>query len=176
MSAQGEASYSPLLEEHSHSSQCDTTQHGLRLEERSNSYKLQLDDRPSRAVGQVREVLGCRTLFEHRLRFDLEEFKLDQVVVLRQVTEAGESLAGLSFAAVVDEPSRREGLSGCKWMPTDHGKGQYYHENHADEEDQGGEELKAQGDQPCGVRLSLASTSDVVGAWVTFHQFCCAIK
>ena len=58
----------------------------------------------------MREVFGYRALLEHRLRFDLQELKLDQVVVFRQITEAGESLAGLSFAAVVDEPSSREGL------------------------------------------------------------------
>lgn len=110
LGAQVEATYSPLLEEHSHSSQSDATQHGLRLEERSNSYKLQLDGRPSRTIGQTREVLGCRALLEHRLCLDLQELKLDQIVVLRQVTEAGESLPGLSFAAVVNEPSRREGL------------------------------------------------------------------
>jgi len=61
----GKASYSPLLKEHSNSSQRDATQHGPRLEERSNSYKLQLDGRPSGAIGQVREVLGCRALLEH---------------------------------------------------------------------------------------------------------------
>ena len=65
VSAQGEASYSPLLEEHSHSSQRDTTQHGLRLEERSNSYELQLDGRPGRAIGQMREVFGYRALLEN---------------------------------------------------------------------------------------------------------------
>lgn len=53
----------------------------------------------------MREVFGYRALLEHRLRFDLQELKLDQIVVFRQVTEAGESLAGLSLAAVVDEPS-----------------------------------------------------------------------
>ena len=112
----------------------------------------------------MREVLGCRALLEHRLRLDFQVLELDQIVILRQITEAGESLASLSFTAVVDEPSRREGLTRRKWMLADQGQGQYYHENHADEKDQGGEELKAQGDQPCGVRLSLTSTSDVVGA------------
>ena len=69
------------------------------------------------------EVFGYRTLLEHRLRFDLQELKLDQVVVFRQITEAGESLAGLSFAAVVDEPSGRERLSICQWMLVDQRRG-----------------------------------------------------
>jgi hypothetical protein len=94
----------------------------------------------------------------------------------RQVAEAGESLASLSFAAVVDKPSRREGLWRRKCMLTDQGKGQCYHENHADEENEGGEELKAQGDQPCGVRLSLTSASDVVGTWATVYQLWRAVK
>ena len=63
--AQVIASYSPLLKEHSHSSQSNATQHGLRLEERSNSYELQLDGRPGRAIGQMREVFGYRALLEH---------------------------------------------------------------------------------------------------------------
>ena len=104
--AQVEAAYSPLLEEHGHGSQSDATQHGLGLEERSNSDELQLDGRPSRAVGQVREVFGNRALLEHRLRLNLQELKLDQVVVFRQVAEAGESLASFGFAAVVNKPSR----------------------------------------------------------------------
>jgi hypothetical protein len=124
----------------------------------------------------MREVFGCRTLLEHRLRLDLQELEFDQVVVFRQVAEAGESLASLSFAAVVDKPSRREGLWRRKCMLTDQGKGQCYHENHADEENEGGEELKAQGDQPCGVRLSLTSASDVVGTWATVYQLWRAVK
>lgn len=53
----------------------------------------------------MREVFGYRALLEHRLSLDLQELKLDQVVVFRKVAEAGESLASLSFAVVVDEPS-----------------------------------------------------------------------
>jgi len=85
-------------------------------------------------------------------------------VVFRQITEAGESLAGLSFAAVVDEPSRREGLFIYQSMLVDQIQGRHYHENHADKENEGREELQAQWDQPCGIRLSLTSTADVVRA------------
>lgn len=54
-------------------------------------------------------------------------------------------------------------------MLTNNGERQLYHEDHADEENQGGEELEAQGDQPCGVRLSLASAADVVRAWIAAY-------
>ena len=60
------------------------------------------------------EVFGYRALLKHRLRLDLEELKLDEVVVFRETTKAGESLAGLSFVAVVEEPSGREWLCRCK--------------------------------------------------------------
>lgn len=118
----------------------------------------------------MREVFGHRALHEHRLSLDLQELKLDQVVVFRQVTEAGESLAGLSFAVVVDEPSGREGLCLCQRMLEDHGRGQCYHENHADEENEGGEQLQAQWDQPCSIGLSLTGATDVVRAWFTQYQ------
>ena len=68
----------------------------------------------------MREVFGYRALLEHRLSLDLQELKLDQVVVFRQVTEAGKSFAGLGFAVVVDEPSGREGLFLCQRMLEDH--------------------------------------------------------
>lgn len=124
----------------------------------------------------MREVFGYRALLEHRLRLDLQELKLNQVVVFRKITETGESLAGLSLAAVVDEPSRREGLPNCQWMLADRGQGQCYHEDHADEENEGREELEAQWDQPCGIRLSLTRTTNVVCAWVTVCQLQYAIK
>lgn len=89
----------------------------------------------------MREVFSYRALLEHRLRLDLQELELDQVVVLRQITEAGKSLAGFGFAVVVHKPSGRERLHICKWMLADERRNQYYHEDHADEEDDSREEL-----------------------------------
>jgi hypothetical protein len=60
------------------------------------------------------EVLSRRALLEHRLCLDFQELELDQIVVFRQVTQAGECLAGFGFAVVMDEPSGREGLLMCK--------------------------------------------------------------
>lgn len=58
----------------------------------------------------MREVFCCRALLEHGLRFDLQELEFDQVMVWRQVAQAGECLAGIGLAVVVNEPSRRERL------------------------------------------------------------------
>ena len=49
-------------------------------------------------------------------------------------------------------------------MLADHEREIFYHEDHADEENEGREELETQWDQPCGIRLSLTSTADVVRA------------
>lgn len=61
-------------------------------------------------------------------------------------------------------------------MLADHEREIFYHEDHADEENEGREELETQWDQPCGIGLSLTSTTDVVCAWVTVCQLQYAIK
>ena len=58
----------------------------------------------------MREVLGRCAFFEHGLRLDFQEFEFDQIVIWRQVAQAGESFAGIGFAIVMNEPSRRERL------------------------------------------------------------------
>ena len=58
----------------------------------------------------MREVLSRCAFLEHGLRLDLQEFEFDQIVIWRQVAQAGESFAGIGFAIVMNEPSRRERL------------------------------------------------------------------
>ena len=58
----------------------------------------------------MREVLGRCAFLEHGLRLDLQEFEFDQIVIWRQVAQAGESLAGIGLAIMMNEPSRRERL------------------------------------------------------------------
>lgn len=58
------------------------------------------------------EVFCYSSLLEHGLGFDFQELQFDQVMVLWQVAQTCESLAGFCFAIVVDEPSWRERL----WM------------------------------------------------------------
>ena len=57
-----------------------------------------------------------------------------------------------------------------------YGQGQRYHEDHSDEENEGGEELQTQWDQPCSVGLSLSSTADIVRACVTIYQLWYVVK
>ncbi len=68
------------------------------------------------SLAQLWEVLGDGALLEQRLGLDLEELELDELVVRRKIAEAGEHAASLFLAAVVHQPTRREG-----------------HEYHADE-------------------------------------------
>lgn len=138
----------PLLEEHGHSSDSNSLKHSLGLEQGSNSHELQFEGIPGGLRLQVWEVLGDAALLEEGLRLDLEELELDKFVIGREVAEVGEDGPGLLLAAVMEEPSRGEG-----------------HPDHADEEDDGGDDLDADGNEPGGVGLGLLScSSDVVAA------------
>lgn len=97
----------------------------------------------------MRELLLLRAPFEQTLRFDLEEFKLDEGVIRGQATKADQNLFGFFLPVVMDEPTRRE-----------------RHENHTDTEDQRRRKLQCQREQPCCLALGRASASDVVGAVV----------
>lgn len=96
----------------------------------------------------MREPLSNTPLLKERLGLDLKEFELDEFMVGRQVAELGEDRARFVFAAVVEEPSGRE-----------------RHPDHADEEDEGGDELDADRDEPGGVGLGIGCcAADVVAA------------
>jgi hypothetical protein len=56
------------------------------------------------------EVLSRCAFLEHGLCLDLQEFEFDQIVIRRQITQAGKRFAGIRLAIVVDKPSRRERL------------------------------------------------------------------
>lgn len=92
-------------------------------------------------------MLGNGSLLEHGLRLDLKELKLDELVVLGEVSEGREITSGLLFAAVVDEPTRRE-----------------RHEGHTTQENQAGGDLETDGHEPSGIRLLAAlGATNVVG-------------
>lgn len=95
-----------MLEEHSNSSNNNTLKHSLALEQSTHSDKLEFKDISSSLFLQMRETFSQRSFLEKRLGLDLEEFKLDEFVVGRKVTEVGEDLSGFFFAAVVKKPSR----------------------------------------------------------------------
>jgi hypothetical protein len=98
----------------------------------------------------VREVLREAALLKQRLSLDFEELKLDKFMVGWEVTQIGEDGAGLLLPAVVKKPSRREG-----------------HPEHTDEEDDGGNNLDADGDKPGGIGLGFfGGSTDVVAAAV----------
>jgi hypothetical protein len=138
----------PLLEEHGHGGDSNSLEHSLRLEQGSNSHELQLESVPSGLCLQVWEVLGDAALLEEGLGLDLEELELDEFVIGREVAEVGEDGPGLLLAAVVEEPAGGEG-----------------HPDHADEEDDGRDNLDTDRDEPGGVGLGLLrGASDVVAA------------
>jgi hypothetical protein len=139
-----------LLEEHGHGRNNDALEHGPGLEQLGDRDELELERVPGRVLGKMGEQLGHAALLELRLGLDLEEFELDELIVLGQATQAGEHFASLFLTTVVDEPTR--------------GK---RHENHSDEENHSWEELKACGNQPRGVGLrSQGRSADEVGTAV----------
>jgi hypothetical protein len=136
-----------LLEEHGHGGDNDALEHGPGLEQLADGDELQLEDVPGGGLAQVGEELGDGALLEQRLGLDLEELDLDQLVVRRQVAQVRQDPARLVLAAVVDEPTRREG-----------------HEDHAHEQDRGRAQLEAGRHEPGGVGLTLAGAADEVSA------------
>lgn len=139
---------SPLLEEHGHTSNHTPFDQAPRLKQRSNRHKLQLKDVPSGRLTKMRELLRHRTLFEQRLRLNLQEFKLDELMIFREAAKTGKVAACFALAVVVDEPTGGEG-----------------HEGHTAEENETGGDLEADGDEPCGVGLlATLCAADVVGS------------
>lgn len=124
----------PLLEKHGDSGHNDALEHGLGLEEGADGDELELEGVPGGQLGQMRELLSNAALLEHGLSLYLEEFELDQFVILGKLAERGESAASLVFTAVVNEPSGGEG-----------------HPEHADEQNGSGYELDADGHEPGSV-------------------------
>jgi len=155
---------SPLLEEHGEASdsvslcKCrndsnslnlrntDTLEHGLALEQGSNSLELELGYGHGRAICKVRVLLGDGALLEKRLSSDLAVLKLDELVVLRKTSEFGKGSKSLFLTVVVYQPTWRE-----------------WHEDHSDEQNYGRSELQAERKKPCTVLLARAGTSNVVG-------------
>ena len=135
------------LNVHGDCGESNTAKHWFRPEERRNGNELQLHHRHSRAICQMREVLSRSTLFEERLRLNLHVFKLNELVVLRESTKAGQRLASLGAVSVVFQPSWGEG-----------------HEDHAYTEGEGRNQLQAERYKPRSIFLSTqCCTTDVVG-------------
>ena len=137
----------PLLEEHGDGGDDDSLEHGSGLEEFLDGDELELEDVPGSRLTEVGEQLGDGALLKQRLGLDLEEFELDEFVLLVKSSEVGQHLACFLLASVVDQPTGGEG-----------------HEDHADEQNHGGEDLKADGREPSGIGLGLDSgAADEVG-------------
>ena len=135
-----------LLESHGDGGNDDALEHGLGLEKCADGNKLQLEDVPCCLLLQVREMLGETALLKQRLGLDFEEFELDKFMVGWEVAEIGEDGTGLLLSAVMEEPSGREG-----------------HPDHADEEDDGGNDLNANRDKPGSIGLGFdGGSTDVV--------------
>ena len=96
---------SPLLEEHGKCGNSDALEHAPGGEQTTDSNKLELEDGHSAHVLEMREVLCKRLLLEQTLGADLGVLELDEFVVGRQVSEAGENTTGFVLAVVVDEPT-----------------------------------------------------------------------
>ena len=73
---------SPLLEKHSHCGDNDSSEHGHALEQSSNGNELQLDGVPNSGLTELRKVSLGDLLLELRLGLDLEEFDMDQFIIL----------------------------------------------------------------------------------------------
>lgn len=99
------------------------------------------------AILKVGEVVLGDSLLEQLLRLDLEVFQLDELRVGGLTSEIGDDLETFGLPALVHEPSRRLGQ-----------------EHHADGEDNGGDDLDGDGDEPGGFALALSCATDVVGA------------
>jgi len=99
----------PLLEEHSHSCDNDTLEHGLALEQAADGDELELGDTGDAEILKMGAVLRERLLLEERLGLDFGEFELDEFMVLGQAAQTGENTAGFWFPVVMDEPAGRKG-------------------------------------------------------------------
>ena len=121
----------PLLEEHSETSNDDSSEHGHRFEQAGDGHELKLDGVYSSLFGQVWELLCGGTLLEDALGLDLGVFDFNELVVLREATKIGKHTTALGFAVVVDKPTWREG-----------------HEDHTNAEKYGWSELEAKGKEP----------------------------
>lgn len=124
----------------------NTLEHGLALEEGTDGLELEFGKGQGGTVSEVRVLLGDCALLEQRLGPDLAVLELDELVVLRKATKSGKSGTGFGLAAVVDEPTWGE-----------------WHEDHTDEEEDGGNELQAKRDEPSGILLAGTGASNVVG-------------
>lgn len=138
----------PLLEEHGNTGNHAALQHALLGEERLDGNELKLEVVPDGLLAEVGELLGNASLFKQRLCLDFKELQLNELVVDRKASESRQDLLGLLFAVVVDEPTGREG-----------------HEDHASQETETGEDLKADGHKPGSLALvAEGGAADVVGA------------
>jgi len=111
----------------------------------------------------MRESFSNTALLEHGLCLNFQEFQLDELVISGKVAEGGQVASRFFFASMVYQPTWGE-----------------WHPHHSDDEDEGWDELEADGHEPCGVGLGLeCSASDVVGSVVdpeTDHDAECNSK
>jgi len=87
-------------------------------------------------LAQGRKFFGNSALLKQRLCLDLQELKLDELVVGAKATKIGKNSSRFFFAIVVNQPSWGE-----------------RHEYHANEKDRGRPKLKADWNQPRGIFL-----------------------
>ena len=91
-----------LLKEHRDGSDDHPLKHPSGSEERANRHELELESVPGSELDKTRPLLRSGALLEYRLCFDLQELQFDEFVIFRQVSQTGQHMAGLGFAAVVD--------------------------------------------------------------------------
>ena len=100
------------------------------------------------AVLQMRIVVFRYALLKHLLRLDFEVLELDEGRVGGLTAEVGEYLEALVVAALIHQPAGRLGKK-----------------HDADTENDGGEDLDGDGNEPSSATLGLASAADKVGAY-----------
>ena len=137
----------PLLEEHGHSGDNDSAEHGHSREERCHGYELKLDGVHRRQFGQMREFLGDGAPLKQRLGLDLEELELHKFGFNGQRSQCRKGPACFFLPTVVNEPTRSE-----------------RHPDHADQQNQSWEELEGKRHEPSGLGLGRPCASDVVCA------------
>jgi hypothetical protein len=137
-----------LLEKHGDGSNDNPLEHSLGLEKGSNGNKLEFEDVPCGLLAKMRESFGNAAFLEQGLSLNLKEFQLDKLMIDREVTKGCEVLPSFFLTVMVHQPTWGEG-----------------HPDHADDEDESWNELKADGYQPCCVGLRLeCGAANVVGS------------
>lgn len=109
---------------------------------------------------QVWELFSKSAFLKSRLSFDLQELKVDKLVVDGHSSKFRQHMSSFFLSVMVDEPSRA-----------------VRHEQHSSKKNDRWGELQADRDKPCSFRLCSTSTTNVVGpamnrvSWVWPAQY-----